>query len=51
MSKTNWLFALAITILLLMILSVSVSVPGTKTFLSKREVHDRQSQNKTPEGN
>jgi hypothetical protein len=41
MSNTNWLFALVTTILLLITLSVCVFVPSTKTFLSKREAHDR----------
>jgi hypothetical protein len=39
-SSENWLFALLVNILLLIILSVCVFVPGTKTFLSKREAHD-----------
>lgn len=40
MSSDNWLFALLANILLLIVLSVCVFVPGTKTFLSKREAHD-----------
>ena len=36
----NWPFALLSTVLLLIILSVCVLVPGTKTFLSKREAHE-----------
>ena len=39
-SSTNWPFALLVTILLLIVLSICVFVPGTKTFLSKREAHD-----------
>ena len=38
---TNWPFALAITILILIFLSVCVFLPGTKTFFTKREAHDR----------
>ncbi|MGB7876290.1 MAG: hypothetical protein WBL25_18040 [Anaerolineales bacterium] len=41
MSSANWPFALLLTILLLIVLSICVFVPGTKTFLSKREAHDR----------
>ncbi len=37
---TNWPFALFVTILLLIVISICVFVPGTKTFLSKREAHD-----------
>ncbi len=41
MFSANWLFALLGNILLLIVISVCVFVPGTKTFLSKREAHDR----------
>lgn len=39
-SSDNWLFALLVNILLFIVLFVCVFVPGTKTFLSKREAHD-----------
>jgi len=37
----NLVFALLGTVILLIVLSVCVFVPGTKTFFSKREAHDR----------
>jgi hypothetical protein len=37
----NWPFVLVLTILLLAVLVVCVFAPGTKTFFSKREAHDR----------
>ena len=40
MPSYNWLFALLANVLILIVLSVCVFVPGTKTFLSKREAHD-----------
>jgi len=39
--RANWPFALAATVLLLIFLSVCVYLPGTKTFFTKREAHDR----------
>jgi len=41
MQRANWVFALIATVLLLIILSVCVFAPGTYTFFSKREAHDR----------
>jgi len=41
MASANWLFALLGNILLLIVISVCLFVPSTKTFLSKREAHDR----------
>ena len=41
MPNPNWLFALGTNILLLITLLVCLFVPSTKTFLSKREAHDR----------
>ena len=39
--RSNWPFALVTTALLLILLSVCVFLPGTKTFFTKRESHDR----------
>lgn len=40
MPNENWPFALLGSILFLIVLSICIFVPGTKTFLSKREAHD-----------
>jgi hypothetical protein len=39
--RANWPFALVTTALLLILLSVCVFLPGTKTFFTKREAHER----------
>ena len=41
MTSGNWPFVILASVLLLMLVSGCVLVPGTKTFFSKREAHDR----------